>query len=208
LNGDNKNVDPIPVGYVSIYHASPDAPSLDITVDKKRINNQPFPYAAYSGYINFATGPRRVKFTATNASDTLTDTYLNVEEGKAYSIFVINQLATIDALVVNDNVVSIPSGKAVVRFVHLSPDTPSVDVTETTGAGTIWFTSSSFAQATEFKEVDSRLYSFKIKVAGTDSVLVSADNIDLRSGGYYTIVINGFATPPAGNTNVLSVKVL
>ena len=207
LDDDNKAVDPVPVGYVSIYHASPDAPALDVIVDDKRVNSEPFDYSDYSGYLNFYTGARNVKFSVVNASNALLDTTLSVEEDKAYSIFVINRLSSIETLVVSDSIITVPAGKAVVRFVHLSPDAPAIDVTENTG-GAAWFTNTSFKQATDFKEVDAGSYSFKIKAAGTDNVLLSADNIDLRSGGYYTIVTRGFSSPPTGNTNVLSVEVL
>ena len=207
LDDDTKAVDPVPVGYVSIYHASPDAPALDITVDNKRLNSEPFDYSDYSGYLNFFTGARDVKFSVVNAANTLLDTTLSVEEDKAYSIFVINRLSSIEALVIGDSIITVPAGKAVVRFVQLSPDAPAIDVTENSG-GTAWFTNATFKQATGFKEVDAMSYSFKIKAAGTDNVLLSLDNIELRSGGYYTIVTRGFASPPAGNTNVLSGEVL
>lgn len=205
LDDDKNNPEPVPLGYVSIYHASPDAPPLDISVDDRRVNSQPFGYSDYSGYLNFYTGSRKMKFSSVNAANALIDTVFDVAEGKAYSIFVINRLANIETLVVQDSAASPATGKAMVRFVHLSPDAPAVDVADASGS---LFTNTAFKQATAFKEVDAKMYSFEVKSASTGEVLLTADNVDVRAGGFYTIVTRGFAVPPAGNTNVLSVEVL
>jgi hypothetical protein len=208
LDKDENNVQPVPVGYVSIYHAAPDGPLLDIVVDNNRINNQPLSYTDYSGYLNFHTGNRNVKFTAVNAANALIDTTFDVSEGKAYSIFVINRLPNLETLVVQDSAAAPAAGKAMIRFVQLSPDAPAVEIGVAGGTTTNLFGSTRFKQATAFKEVDASTYSFEVKAAGTNTVLLSAKNIVVQPGGYYTIVTRGFATPPAGNTNVLSVEVL
>jgi hypothetical protein len=202
---DNDRVDPVPLGYVSIYHAAPDAPALDIVVDDRRVNAQPFGYSDYSGYLNFYTGSRKLKFSSVNAANPLVDTVFDVAEGKAYSIFVINRLANIETLVVQDSAATPASGKAMVRFVNLSPDAPAIDVASTDGS---LFTNTSFKQATAFRELDAKTYSFDVKSAASGEVLLTAKDVVVRPGGFYTIVTRGFAAPPAGNTNVLSVEVL
>lgn len=205
LDDDDRNTEPVPLGYVSIYHASPDAPPLDISVDDRRVNSQPFGYSDYSGYLNFYTGSRKVKFSSVNATNALIDTVFNIADGKAYSIFVINRLANIETLVVQDSAASPATGKAMIRFVQLSPDAPAVDIADVSGS---LFTNTAFKQATPFREVDAKMYSFNVKSAATGEVLLTAKDVNIREGRFYTIVTRGFATPPAGNTNVLSVEVL
>jgi hypothetical protein len=103
LDDDQATVKPVPVGYVAIYHAAPDAPPLDVIVDNDRVNSQPFGYSQHSGYLNFYTGDRKLKFSATNAANALVETTFNVAEGKAYSVFVINTLSALETLVVTDS---------------------------------------------------------------------------------------------------------
>src|SRR5688572_6163012 len=103
LDDDETPVTPLPIGYVSIYHAAPDAPALDIIVDNNTINNRPFGYTDHSGYLNFRTGDRNLKFSSTNAANALVDSTISVTEGKAYSVFVINTLPTLEMLVVEDS---------------------------------------------------------------------------------------------------------
>jgi hypothetical protein len=209
LDDDNDPVtEPVKVAYVSVYHASPDAPDFDIIVDDRAINVNPFDYTSYSGYLNFFTGNRNIKFNAVNANNALIDTTFNFEEGKAYSLFAIDRLSNLQALLVVDSSAAPAAGKAMVRFVHLSPDAPALDVSVSGETGDPLFANHSFKQATPFQEVDAKTYSFDIKNSGASDVLMSVDDITLQAGRYYTIVTRGFKTPPAGNTNILSVEVL
>jgi hypothetical protein len=205
LDDDKAPVTPVPLGYVSIYHAAPDAPSLDIIVDDNRINSNPFTYSEYSGYLNFYTGNRNLKFSAINAANALVDTTFSVVEGKAYSVFVINTLSRLETLVVTDSAAAPAAGKAMVRFVNLSPDAPAIELTEN---GNSVFAGTFFKSATDFKEVDAKNYTFDLKSVASQEVILSAKNINLQQGGFYTIITRGFKNPPSGNTNVLSVEVL
>ena len=198
---------PVEVAYVSIYHASPDAPQFDIMVDGRQINQNPFDYTAYSGYLNFFTGTRDIKFNAYNADNALIDTTFTFEEQKAYSLFAIDRLTNIEALLVVDSSDAPAQGKAMVRFVHLSPDAPAFDVVSDKGTDPL-FAGRSFKQATAFQEIDADTYTFGIRNAGGSTEFVSAQDVDILPGRYYTIITRGFANPPEGNTNVLSVEVL
>ena len=208
MNDDDNFVsEPVEVAYVSIYHAAPDAPDLDIVVDGRVINYNPFDYTSYSGYLNFFTGDREIKFKATSANNALVDTTFSLEDGKAYSLFAVNKLPDVEALLVVDTAATPATGKAMVRFVHLSPDAPTFDVL-VSGEGNPLFAGRSFKQATSFREVDADTYTFEIKSAGSSDVVLSAEDVEILPGRFYTIITRGFVNPPAGNNNVLSVEVL
>jgi hypothetical protein len=208
LNNDSDSVQPIPVGYVSIYHASPDAPELDILVDNRKINFGPLSYSDHSGYLNFYTGDRELKFNASGAANALIDTVLKVEDGNAYSIFVINSVSHLETLVVRDSAQTPAAGKAMIRFVQLSPDASAMDLAITDNGGSVLFKDVAFKEATAFMEVDAASTSFEIRNSDSGNVALSANGVSLQAGGYYTVVTRGFETPPSGNTNVLSVEVL
>ena len=126
---DNFVNQPVDVAYVSIYHAAPEAPQLDVVVDGRVINNRPFDYTSHSGYLNFLTGNREFRFHAASAANAVIDTTFNFEDGKAYSVFAINRSPEkLEALLVTDSAAAPASGKAMVRFVHLSPDAPAFNL--------------------------------------------------------------------------------
>lgn len=209
MDDDNDNItQPIPVAYVSLYHTSPNAPELDVVVDNNRINSQPFGYTDYTNYLNFRTGDRNFRFNSFNASSALVDTTFNFIDGNFYSLFVINDLSKIEAIVVADSSEAPATGKAKVRFIHLSPDAPAVNIGLDDESATPLFDSKNFKQVTDFVELDAKRYSFNLTNAGTQQELLSAEDIQLREGRFYTIIIRGFVNPPAGNNNVLSVQVV
>lgn len=207
-NDDDAYVNqPVEVAYVSIYHAVPDAPEFDVVVDNRVINVNPFDYTSYSGYLNFYTGNRNIRFNAVNADNALIDTTFNFEDGKAYSLFAINRLSDIQALLVVDSAGVPAAGKAMVRFVHLSPDAPAFNVS-VEGDSAALFQAQSFKDATQFTELGAGTYSFDITDANGQDLILSAKDVEIAPGRYYTIIARGFANPPQGNTNVLSVQVL
>ena len=203
---DDFVTEPIEVAYVSIYHAAPDAPSFDIIVDDRVINTWPFDYTSYSGYLNFYTGDRNFRFSSTNADNALIDTTFNLADGQAYSLFAIDKVSELEALLVVDSADAPSEGMAMVRFVHLSPDAPAFDIS--IAGKTALFEGKSFRQSTAFTEIEAGNMAFEVKDAGGSEPIVSTGSLDIRAGAYYTIIVRGFATPPGGNTNVLSVEVL
>ena len=206
MDDDNEVIEPVPTAYVSIYNASPDAPELDISVDNRPIFNQPLGYTDYSRYLNFFTGDRELKISSFNANNTLVDTTVNFEADKAYSMFIADDLDDLTAVVVEDNADAPEAGEALIRMVHLSPDAPAVDLLD--GDGTSLFANQAFKQATDFMAVDADTYTLNLNAAGSSDNVLSVPDATFREGGIYTIIVRGFATPPAGNSNSLSIQIL
>jgi hypothetical protein len=204
LDNDSKENQVLPVAYVSIYHESPNAPELDVFVDEKPVNRLEF--TDYTGYLNFYTGDRNFKINPFGASNTLVDTTYNFVDGGFYSLFIVNNISNVETLMVRDSASTPAEGKAKVRFINLSPDAPAMDVIEE--ESTALFSAQSFKDPSEFVEVDAATESFAVKAAGTTDELVSADDINLLPGKFYTLIVRGFVNPPAGNSNALSLEVI
>jgi hypothetical protein len=208
LDDDATQVAPVPRGYVSIYQASPDAPLLDVLVDNRPLGSS-LAYTDHSSYLNFYTGNRNLKFNAANAASALVDTTFSVADGKAYSVFVINTLSKgLETLIIADSSAAPETGKAMVRFVNLSPDAPAFDVVANSDHSNLLFQNTAFKGATEFQSIDAGSYTFDVKQAGTQTNAVSANKINIMPGGFYTIITRGFINPPTGNSNVLSIEIL
>ena len=198
---------PVEVAYVSIYNAVPDAPDFDIVVDNRVINVSPFDYSSYSGYLNFYTGNRNIKFNTSNAANSVVDTTFNFQDGRAYSLFAINRLSDVQVLLVVDSAGAPAQGNAMVRFVHLSPDAQAFNVS-IEGDSTALFAGKGFKDATQFKEIEGGIHSFVMSDAATGETVLSAEDVEMVPGRYYTIITRGFKNPPQGNTHVLSMEVL
>ncbi|HMG91478.1 MAG TPA: DUF4397 domain-containing protein [Chryseolinea sp.] len=205
-DGD-ENVQPSPVSYVSLYNASPNAPELDIVVDDRQINTYPFEYSDHTGYLTFYTGDRNLKFGPFGASNIVVDTTVTLEDEKTYSIFVVDEFTNASLLILNDNSEAPASGKAKVRFINLSPDGEAV-LLRVKGESTSLTEEESFKEATDFFEVDAKTFDFEVISASNSEAKLQIPSVELQEGWFYTILVRGYTTPPAGNTNLLSADVL
>ncbi len=208
---DDNVVDPVEVAYVSLYHASPNAPSLDILMEDRQINYYPLQYNRYTGYLNFIAGERDMSVRPAGDANVIIDTTLTFTEGNAYSLFYVNRLANIEAMLVEDDFEIPAEGKAAVRFIHLSPDAPEVDLVRSEGdddAGEAVGDAVGYREVTDFMTVDSGVQSFMVNIAGSEDEVLNIPDINLVSGGVYTIVARGFVEPPAGNERGLGAQIL
>ncbi|TXK21141.1 DUF4397 domain-containing protein [Pontibacter qinzhouensis] len=190
-----------PDANVMVVHASPDAPAVDLLIDDTKVNTTALTYPNNTGYLNVNPGTRNVKVNAAGTSTTVINGNLDLESGRSYSVFAINTLANIEPLILEDDLTSPASGRAHVRFLHLSPDAPAVDIAVQNGP--VIFGNRAFKSATAFTPVDAGTYTLEVRLAGSSTVVLTVPNVVLENGAILTVFAQGFVNPPAGNTNSL-----
>ena len=94
-----------------------------------------------------------------------------------------------------DAIPAVVTGKAHVRFLHLSPNAPAVDVAVKDGPSL--FLNRSFnrqfsTSQNVFSPVDAGTYNIDVKVAGTTTVALPLTGIKFESGKAYTVFASGF----------------
>jgi hypothetical protein len=177
---------------VMIVHASPDAPGVDLLVDNNKKNSSALTFPNNTGYLEIEDGSRNFKVNATGTSTSVINATVSLTKDKNYTLFACNALANIEPLLITDDLTTPASGKAHVRFVHLSPDAPAVDVAVAGGA--VLFGNKSFKDYTAFTPLDAGTYNLEVRVAGTSITALSLPGITLQSGKIYTIFAKGFLT--------------
>lgn len=173
---------------ILVVHTSPDAPAVDLLVDDAVIGMLQF--AENTNYIGTPSKTTNIKVNVSGTSNTVIDADLNFKPSKNYSIFAIDSVANISALVLEDNLAAPPAGKAHVRFIHLSPDAPVVDVTLTDG--TMIFNNYAFSNHSDFTPLDAGTYNLEVRVAGTTTVALPLNGIQFDDGKIYTVYAKGF----------------
>ncbi len=175
---------------VQVVHASPDAPAVDLLIDDVKINSAGLAFPNNTAYLKVNEGTRNFKINASGSTTTVINANVPLVADKNYSVFAIDKLSTITALVTEDNLDAPVAGQAKVRFVHLSPDAPAVDVTLTDG--TKVFPNQAFKSASGFTGLAANTYNLQVRVAGTATVALEVPNVVLQSGKIYTIFAKGF----------------
>ena len=176
--------------WIRVAHASPDAPAVDIWVNGQVVVSN-LAFAKVTGYLLVPAGDYNIKVTPTGATTPVViDANVTLEKNKAYTVAARNPLATITASVfVDDN--SMPAaGQARVKFIHLSPDAPAVDVYAN---GTKIFDNISYPNAANPIEVREGQYDLEVKVAGTGTVVLTVNDVDLAADTVYTAFAEGLA---------------
>ncbi|PJF33272.1 MAG: cell wall anchor protein, partial [Phototrophicales bacterium] len=114
---DDNPVTPAPESRVLVVHASPDAPGVDLLVDNA-IAGSNLVFPNNTGYLTVEAGTRNVKVNVSGTSTTVIEADLNLEADKNYTVFAVDAVTNISALVLSDDLTPPASGNAHVRFVH------------------------------------------------------------------------------------------
>lgn len=177
---------------VLVVHASPDAPGVDILVDDTKVNSSALTFPNNTAYLDVEAGQRNIKVNVSGSSPVVTAINANVTfaKDKNYSVFAGNSVANIEPLLFEDNLTAPATGKAHVRFIHLSPDAPAVDVALAGGAAV--FPNIAFKSGTAFTPLDAGTYNLEVRVAGTQTVALPLPGIVLEAGKIYTVFAKGF----------------
>lgn len=174
-----------------VIHASPDAPAVDVRVDAFTVASE-LSYPNDTGYMNVEPGDRFVQVFVSGTDTAVLQDTLTIEEDTTYSVFAVNEAASLELLVLEDDLTEPEAGNAHVRFVHLAPDAPAVDVT--LEDGTVIFGDREFKEATDFTPIAAGTVDLKVRAAGTSTVVLDIGDVNLVEGKIYTIFARGFAT--------------
>jgi hypothetical protein len=174
-----------------VAHLSPDAPAVDIWVNGAVVLED-VPFKAVSDYLEVPAGEYRIQVTPTGAEEPVViDATVELGINKAYTVAATGLLATDLAPIVLMDDLSTLSDMAKVRFVHTSPDAPSVDVG--VSGGPVLFRDTEFREAGEYLKVPGGLYNLEVRLAGTMNVALPLPGVQLANGTNYTIFAIGLA---------------
>lgn len=185
-----------PASYIRILHASPGSPAVDIY-----INNNPtirgIAYRGFSNYLPLSSGSYNIKvYTAGSQGRPIIDTTLFIPDGIIYTIAAIGTLPNVSLLPIEDTRRPIVQGRTLLRFAHLSPDAPAVDVT--LSDGTVLFKNVGYKQIARYITVNPGKYRIQVRATGTDNIVLDVPNVRLLPNKFYTIYAVGLTSgnPP------------
>ena len=185
MNEENE----ISMGYVRVIHTVPDAPSVDVYAnDTLLVNN--LAYGNYTDYLPVPEGTYEISLYATGTRNTpVISNMLTVNRNAMLTVAAAGLLRNIELLAITDADEAEMPGKAMVRFLHLSPNAPAVDITLPNG--TVIFRNVSFRHITHYIDVTPMNYTLQVRVAGTSNVVLTVPNVNLEADKYYTVYAIG-----------------
>lgn len=177
------------LGYVRIIHTVPDAPNVDIYANDKLIIED-LAYGNETDYLSIPEGTYKISLyvTGTKNSPVLAN-MLTVNKNDILTVAAVGMLSDIGLLAISDANEAKKPGKAMVRFLHLSPNAPAVDIT--LPDGTVIFSNISFKHRTPYIDVAPMNYTLQVRAAGTSNVVLTVPNVNLKADKYYTVYAIG-----------------
>ena len=177
------------MGYVRIIHTVPDAPNVDIYANDQLIVNN-LAYGVYTDYLPVAEGTYRISLYVAGTKDSaVISNMLTVNRNAIITVAAVGTLSDIELLAIPDANETRMPGKALIRFLHLSPNAPAVDIT--LPDGTVIFSNVSFKHITPYMDVTPMSYTLQVRVAGTSNIVLTVPNVNLMTNKYYTIYAIG-----------------
>jgi hypothetical protein len=212
--------------HVGFVHAVPGTRGVNILANDQvlmaglgYLGTSPGLYKAVnSGTVNVSV------FDTTRRINVINNAPVTLQSGTNYSVFAYDTLnaGSVKALVLTDDLTTPASGTAHLRFLHLSPNAPNVDVWALwpgATAGTtdsvrlaqnvpyIGGTTPDASALSKFSPVPSRRYTVRVRVSASGAQVLNLTNIDLGSGKIYTVYARGLvgvAATPLGASIIIN----
>jgi hypothetical protein len=194
---------------VRVLHGSPDAPEVDVFVNDGKVDAlSGVAFAEITDYVAVPGGTYSIKVCATadNTVCPIGPVDLTFEAGKKYTVAASDLLAQIKADVFVDG--NAKKGVAKARVVHLSADTPAVDVLTQDKSATV-VENLAYPDATGYLELEAGSYDL-IVCANADNNVCPLDPgpLALKSGAAYSVFAVGALQPGDGAQALTAVVAL
>lgn len=177
--------------FIRVLHASPGTPAIDIYANGNLIF-QNLAYNEISEYLPVGPGVMHIQvFAAGEESNPLIDTELNIPPSERITIAAIGTLPDISLLPILLSVQPAETLETLLRFTHLSPNAPRVDVTTTDG--TVLVHDIGYTEVSNFETVASGTYSLQLRLANEEEVVLTSEPLEFIPGYAYTVYAVGLA---------------
>lgn len=182
-------------GSIRFLHASPDSPDLDIYINGK-LQVKHLPYKVASNYLSLNPGKYHIDIYPTgNSVDSVLNKKITVEPGKSYTLAIIDSVKKM-RLLPYLNQPKVPMNESKIRFLHLSPDTGSLDFA--VKDRDVVFPNVSYKQTTDYLGIMPMTVDLEVRETGTKKIVLPMPKAQFRQNESYTIVLIGLSEKEPG----------
>jgi hypothetical protein len=174
---------------IRFFHSSPDAPPVDIYANGNLIVKN-LGYKGLTPYIPVPSGNYNITvFPAGQTVNPVINTTVDIPENTIFNVAITGNIPNLSLYTIPEPVQAQNFNRPCIRFIHLSPNAPAVDIKLSNGQKI--FNNVGFKDITDYVCVPSGTYTFTVSPTGTNNVVLTIPNITLEPNSYYTIYAVG-----------------
>jgi hypothetical protein len=185
---------PAPVAQLRFVHAAAGTDAVDLRVDDVEIRTDATYGDEVSAYGNIASGERDIAARLTDGDEDLAIATEDLDSGGQYTAVLVNGIDSQGIEVFADTNTAAAEGKTRVRIINAAQIAGEVDVyvTDTDAdleAAEPTLTEVGMPSASKYVEVSSGEQRIRFTTAGTKTVLLDIESIDLPETGVRTVLL-------------------
>ncbi len=176
------------MAYIRFMHATPGGAHVDLYAGGRRIASN-VPYGRLTDYYNIPGGTHEISLYPAGRHDrAIISGSIELTPNGYYTIASSGYPANVALVPISEQPPAAMPGMAYIRFVHLSPNAPNVDIT--LPDGTVLFSNIGYNTRTGYISVNTGSYTLQVVPTGTNQVLLTVP-VMLAGGGVYTVYVLG-----------------
>jgi hypothetical protein len=188
---------------LNVVNASPGNLAINFYLNNVFVAGPSLSYTERSGYIQTYAGGTKFDASVGGTNQLILTSTINLISQKYYTLFFAGTNQSPAVVFTEDDLFSPATGKAKIRFIHLSPDAPALDLA--IKGGMTLFGARDFKSVSDFIEIDPATYSFQLK-AGTSSAVAELINVPIEAGRIYTVWAGGLMA--ASSSDPISIQAM
>jgi hypothetical protein len=186
---------------VRVLHLSPDAPKVDVYVDgTSTLTAVPFKTATKHAQVPTGTHTVELRPAGSANGNPLATARATLAPDTAYTLAAVGLAAKLQIMVLKDDFTAPPPGKAKLRGIDASPQSPPIDIA--IAGGPVLFRNLTFPEATPFATVEAGSMALEVRRAGTEQVVFKSGARPLPAGAILTVA---GTVSPSGTIEVLPI---
>ena len=190
-------------GKLRMGYFSSDAPAVDFYVDGQKAWSD-IGYKTVSQYINVTAGNHTITVRTAGQPNSapLAEGQQSIDANSFFTGIAAGKISQQKVAFYPDSLSTPAAGKSMVRFIHLAPEVPGVDVRVVNGP--TLFTNIAFLGSSQYAAVDAGTYNLALYPTGASSpTLFTANGVEIPPGVIATAIGSGGVGVPVELVKVL-----
>jgi len=177
--------------FIMFVNSSPDLLHADIYSDSSKLNTAgEFIFTYNTPYNDVGLGTHYIGFRKYRTNTVINALFSDFRRDKHYTIFCADSASRMTPVLVEDSLFYPPSDMCYVRFAHMAPTLPALDVRNDTML--MIYPNVAFKGVSSFKPMKKGTYTFRYYAAGdTMTNIYRSGPITFSGGRMYTIYTHG-----------------